>query len=50
MTAVFVVVSHLVEVVLVELANEAGKIAVLEVFGQDRLCESFVLGERFVSR
>lgn len=43
MSAIFVVVSHLVEVIFIELADKAGKVAVLEVFGQDRLCEAFVL-------
>ncbi len=35
MPAFFVVVSNLVEIVLVELSNEACKIAMLEVFGED---------------
>lgn len=43
MPVLFVVVSHLVEVILVELAHEAGEVAVFEVFGKDRLGESFVL-------
>ena len=43
MSALFIVMSHLVEVILVELAHEAGKIAMLEVFGQDRLGEPFIL-------
>ena len=35
--------SHLVKVILVELSNEAGKVAVFEVFGKDGFGESFVL-------
>ena len=34
---------YFVEVVLVELAHEAGEVAVLEVLGQDMLCELLVL-------
>ena len=41
--ALFVVVADFVEVVFVELAHEAGEIAVLEVFGQDGFGESLVL-------
>ena len=43
MPTLFIVVSHLVEVVLVELAHEAGEVAMFEMFGEDRLGESFVL-------
>ena len=43
LSALFIVVSHLVEVVFVELAHEAGEVAMLEVFGKDRLCESLIL-------
>lgn len=43
MPRLFVIVSHLVEIVLVKLSNEAGEIAMLEVFGKDRLGESFIL-------
>ena len=43
MSALFIVMSHLVEVILVELAHEAGKIAMLEMFGQDGLGEPFIL-------
>jgi hypothetical protein len=39
----FVVVSNFVEVVLVQLTNEAGKVAVLEMFGQNVFCEFLVL-------
>lgn len=39
----FIVVSHFVEVVLVQLAHEAGEVAVLEVFGEYVLCELFIL-------
>lgn len=35
MPAFFVVVPYLVEIVLVELSNEACEIAMLEVFGED---------------
>lgn len=41
--ALFVVVADFVEVVLVELAHEAGEVAVLEMFGQDGFGESLVL-------
>lgn len=43
MSTLFIVVSHLVEVVLVELAHKAGEVAMLEMFGKDRLGESFIL-------
>ena len=43
MSTLFIIVSHLVEIVLVELAHEAGEIAVFEMFGQDGLGESFIL-------
>ena len=39
----FIVVSHLVEVIFVELAHEAGEVAMLEVFGKDRFGEPFIL-------
>ena len=42
----FVVVPHFVEIVFVELANEAGEIAVLEVFRKYGFCEFFVLSKR----
>lgn len=35
MSTLFVVVSHFVEIVLVELSDEAGKVAVLEMFWED---------------
>ena len=47
--AIFVVMSHFMEVILVELPYEACEVAVLEVLGQDRLCESFVLRRRSIS-
>ena len=50
LSAVLVGVSHFVEVILVELPDEAREVAVLEVFGQDGLCESFVLRGRLISR
>ena len=43
MSALFIVVSHLVEVILVELANKTRKIAVLEMLREDGFCESFIL-------
>lgn len=39
----FIVVSHFVKVILVQLAHETREIAVLEVLGQYVLCEFFVL-------
>src|SRR5690242_7347668 len=46
LTILLVVVSHFVEIVLVELANETGEVAVLEVLRQDVFCEFFVLCDR----
>ena len=43
MPTLFIVVSHLVEVILVELAHKAGEVAVFEMFGKDRLGEPFIL-------
>ena len=43
MPTLFIVVSHLVEVILVELAHEAGEVAMFEMFRKDRLGESFIL-------
>lgn len=43
MSTLFIVVSHFMEVILVELAHEAGKVAMLEMFGQDRLGEPLIL-------
>jgi hypothetical protein len=43
LAVLFIVVSNFVEVVLVQLTNEAGKVAVLEMFGQDVFCEFLVL-------
>jgi hypothetical protein len=40
---VFVILSDLVEVILVQLSDEASKIAMLEVFGEDQLGEFLVL-------
>ena len=45
-TAFLVVVSHFVEVVLVQLADETGEVAVLEVFRQDVFGEFLVLRAR----
>ena len=42
-SAVLVIVSHFVEVILVELADETREVAVLEMLGQNRLCKSLVL-------
>ena len=41
--ALFIIVPDFVEVVFVELTHETGKVAVLEVLGQDVLCELLVL-------
>lgn len=38
-----IVLANFVEIVLVELANKTGKIAVLEVLGQDGFCEFLAL-------
>lgn len=43
MPTLFVVVSHLVEIILVELAHKTGEVAMFEMFGKNRLGESFVL-------
>lgn len=43
MPTLFIIVSHLVEVILVELAHEAGEVAMFEMFGKDRLGEPFIL-------
>ena len=43
MAIVFVVVSYLVEIILVELADKACEVAVFEMFGEYRLGESLVL-------
>jgi len=34
---------NLVEIILVELANEAGEVAVFEVLWEDGFCKSFIL-------
>ncbi len=41
--AFFIVVADFMKVVLVQLAHEAGKIAMLEMFGQDGLGKALVL-------
>ena len=38
--------SNLVEVIFVELSHEAGEVAMFEVFGKDRLCESLILRKK----
>lgn len=43
LAGLFVVLAHFVKVVLVELAHEAGEVAVLEVLRQDGLGELFAL-------
>ena len=43
MPILLIIVSHLVEVIFVKLAHEAGEVAVFEMFGQNRLGESFIL-------
>ena len=42
-TSVLVALSHLVEIILVELADEAREIAVLEMLGEDGLGELLIL-------
>ena len=49
LSAVLVVVSHLVKIIFIELSDEACKVAVFEVFGQDRFGESFILRRVFLS-
>lgn len=43
MATLFIVVPHLVEIILVELAHEAGEVAMFEMFGKDRLGEPLIL-------
>ena len=43
MTALLIVVPNLVEVILVELTDETGEVAVLEVFWQDGFRKPFIL-------
>ena len=43
LAVVLIVVPHFVEIVLVQLPDEAGKVAVLEVLREDVLCEFLVL-------
>lgn len=38
-----IILAHFVKVVLVELADETGKVAVFEVFWEDGFCEFFAL-------
>lgn len=47
MAIVFIVVSYLVEIILVELADKAGEVAVFEMFGENRLGKSLVLHRAF---
>lgn len=44
MSAFFIIVPDFVKVILVELPNETGEVAMLEVFGENRLGEMFILG------
>lgn len=46
MPALLIVMSHLVEIVFVQLSHEAGKIAMLEMLWEDRLGESLVLHDQ----
>ena len=39
----FIVLAHFVKIVLVELADETGEVAVFEVFGEDGFGEFFAL-------
>lgn len=48
MSILFIVVSHLMEVVLIKLAHEAGEVAMFKMFGQDRLGEPFILHKESV--
>lgn len=41
----FIVVAHFVEIVFVELAHKTGKVAVLEVLGEDMFRKLFVLSQ-----
>lgn len=41
--SIFIVVSHFMEVVFIQLADKAGEIAMFEMFRQDGLGKSFVL-------
>lgn len=43
LSRLFIVVPDFVEVIFVQLPDEAGKVAVLKVFRKDVLCEFFVL-------
>ena len=47
MPIVFIVVSYLVEIILVELADKAGEVAVFEMLGENRLGKSLVLHGAF---
>lgn len=44
LTILLIIVSHFVKVVLVQLANETGEVAVLEVLGKDVFGELLILG------
>lgn len=52
LAALFVIVADLVKIILVQLAHKTGEVAVLEMFGQNMLCEFLVLWycERKVTR
>ena len=39
----FIVMSHFVKVIFIQLSHETGKVAMLEMFGEYRLGEAFVL-------
>lgn len=43
LSIIFIVLPNLVEIVLVQLADETREVAVLEVLGEDRFCEFLVL-------
>jgi len=43
LSTLLIVMPNLVEIILVELANEAGEVAVFEVLWEDGFCKSFVL-------
>ena len=46
---VFVVLSDLVEVIFIQLSNEAGKVAVLKMFRENQFCELFILSSTLIS-
>jgi hypothetical protein len=43
LTIILIIMPHFMEIVFVQLSNETREVAVLEVFGQNVLCEFLVL-------